>query len=543
MSNTDTTTAAPEAAVPTTRRAKGRAKENGAQSKARLLSEADAYGAALAALIEARNQGTGLTLLQIQSAIGQEETRYPSTLVRKTVTTLVKAKAVEAKLLERPGQAGRRPTLYYANENADKLCERVAKRTASAEKPRKVHPIVLRGEPARRKAGKRFAIGLEKWRGNALPTGAVQEFKQTISSLKIKPLSAPTPLVGDEKRVMWLFWAVLSVECMQHIINHHNEHNRAVGVSHAARYAEKMRGDNWAINGATIVLSDGADLLDGQNRLKGAIAVGEPLVAPICLGIPHIAFKTIDDTFVRTIVHRLQTAGRPFASVRAYALVLLHRLERSKIDKIDHFENMDALRFDGVSAFGLDEHYEKRLDPAIDFVHGLRWGIGSKAFAKHTAAFMLVILSDISPDAARNFIRLIVEGGADHHTAPAFVRERLMKAAQKTMTPAEAKRKIAQQIKLVANAWNSYAWHKAKTSHTFKSNAGESVVECITKGLQPVTSVALEEARAKTPPDMVYSIMERAAAIKRKNLDQQRAATSDRDGVAVMRIKTTLESR
>jgi hypothetical protein len=456
---------------------------------------------------------------------------------------------------------GRKPVLITATPNLLKLAKTVdtsafvgdGKREEAKEKATETPKVASKKGPAKitniqmvkgvkKSAIKtaRYAIGLDKLRSK-LPHGAQAALKKAVTTLKLKLLSSPSSLVVDDERVMWLAWAYMSVDSMRHIVANHNEHNRAVGINRATKYAERMRGPDWMLNGATVVFSDTPDLIDGQNRIKAAIAVGEPLVAPVCIGVKHAAFATLDDVFVRTVVHRLQTAGRPFPSVRASALLLLHRLERSALDNCDHITEMLGVRLDGMSALDLDAHYSEDLDPALDFVMGVRWGIGAQALPKHVAAFALVILSRISQATARNFIRLIAEGGANHSSPIFYVRERLMKAAQQRLSPAETKKKAAKQISLLMLAWNSYCFGKQKRTAGF--TAGDmSVAEYILKRLAEPSQRILEEAVEKTPETMVKAIMERARAIKERNLEAMRTQTTDRDGANVMRIKCNLES-
>ncbi len=89
-----------------------------------------------------------------------------------------------------------------------------------------------------------------------------------------------------------------------------NSRNRPVSQSVVDRYAQEMKAGRWALNGQPVIFSkDGAQLLNGQHRLKACVAANKSFETLVVYGIENAAFDTIDDGNQRSLADVLAIKG------------------------------------------------------------------------------------------------------------------------------------------------------------------------------------------------------------------------------------------
>ena len=90
-----------------------------------------------------------------------------------------------------------------------------------------------------------------------------------------------------------------------------NTKNRPVRQSVVLKYAADIQAHNWRLNGATIVMSDKGNILDGQHRLLACIQAGEAFETFVASGVDEEAFVTIDSGTSRKFSDVLNILGYP----------------------------------------------------------------------------------------------------------------------------------------------------------------------------------------------------------------------------------------
>ena len=88
-----------------------------------------------------------------------------------------------------------------------------------------------------------------------------------------------------------------------------NPLNRPLRSGRVERYAKSMREGRWRMNGATIVIAKGGDLLDGQHRLWAIIESQQTIDMLVVEGIDPDVFATIDTGRPRSANDVFATVG------------------------------------------------------------------------------------------------------------------------------------------------------------------------------------------------------------------------------------------
>jgi DNA-binding transcriptional regulator YiaG len=391
---------------------------------------------------------------------------------------------------------------------------------------------------------KHYAIGLpERPDMPKLRPTAESVLRQQLRLLGIEPLDKPSFMPIDGKRAVAVFGAVLSLDTMRKIIKEHNQHNRDRKLMRSVGYSDDMRSGNWEITGETTVFDEHCDLVDGQHRIMGALAVGKPLATIVVIGVRHEVFRVLGGALARSVRDRMVVAGRSFADVRTRTLVLLNRWEQSKEDpKRDLLDDPSAgIRFHGRVAFEIEDVHARQLDldHAIEFVSGLNWRIQGD-LPKHVAVFMLLFLMRKSKDAARHFIRFLVLGGAPLGSPILACKDALAKLAKEKRTGAEAKQRTGEQIKLMALAWNAYCVGRTNTAGHLTNRHNLKATALLDRLASPNAKVE-EEARSETTPEVVTGLIERARNIAKRDLERKQRQAADLEDTFLDNVKKHME--
>lgn len=391
----------------------------------------------------------------------------------------------------------------------------------------------------------RYAIGLPQRFQRIIP-GAEREAQSVLDTLGIEALSPMIPLRVSETKVLWAVWCLYLVDVARKLLDGHNAHNRVVKASSVARYAGRMRpGGGWLQAGDPIKLGMDCALYDGQTRLKAAVVVGDPFVALTILGADVETFRVTDQGVTRTVEQRFQSQGSSFPDKRAKLVVLFHRFEASVNGSDWIMDPKTSFLFDGTMAHRINEHYKSEMDEALDFVHGLRWGIGDSALPKHVAAFFYVLAARTNRSVAQHFIRRIVEGGTTS-TALTKARDQLTRRAVQAAKSEDTtflRETTGAQTKILILAWNSQARPSEKNGmtgvHLTDNNPGVSVIDRL-RSLAVPGPKSIEIALTETDSSKVQQIMDRGKQAGERLADKLRAVVVDKHGELRARAKRLL---
>ena len=106
--------------------------------------------------------------------------------------------------------------------------------------------------------------------------------------MKPNQVNARTVLVTPTKAAAWLA---------------NNAGNRPLSPARVERYAAQMREGHWELNGETIILGPGDELIDGQHRLSALVAADVKLQMLVARGVAMAARPTVDTGRTRSLSH------------------------------------------------------------------------------------------------------------------------------------------------------------------------------------------------------------------------------------------------
>jgi hypothetical protein len=113
---------------------------------------------------------------------------------------------------------------------------------------------------------------------------------------------------------------VISPALAELILDQLNVNNRRPRLKNIKRFATALSGGNWQLTGDTIKFSKEGLLLDGQNRLRGALRSQKPIKTHVVFGIDKTAFANIDANAVRTNTDAFKIAGIDNSKITAPAV-------------------------------------------------------------------------------------------------------------------------------------------------------------------------------------------------------------------------------
>lgn len=399
-------------------------------------------------------------------------------------------------------------------------------------------------------SGKKKAYGTPIWNNMKIPNLKAEEAKlaKFIASVGLKQFSPASPSLCDDGSVYWSFVAEFSPKAMGLIVKKLNEHNRQVGAERGKQYALDMVSDNWGWTGEPILFSRNGDLMNGQNRMLAGRACGRSLVFQVGFGLSPDAIRFMDRPMVRSNRHQGQAEGWSYNHSRAMTIGLLHRYEKSKDGSTDFLDKVapGMLRIGGARHEELNKSYLAELDPALEFIHGLRWGIGRRALPKHIGVFMFMLMSRQSPEAARYFMLSLADATHAMPGSPIYaLRYRLTKlVSDRVSEPARHKNLVRDQIgqsdtdaqvsrgteaiimRSVAGAWNSFCAGKKNSSGNFRSGHDGLTTTKIVGDLAKPCPKALKESMAFTA-EALEAVLKRSQGIRA--IEERKAFNKNRD--------------
>lgn len=268
---------------------------------------------------------------------------------------------------------------------------------------------------------------------------AKEKLQAFLAATGIDPISPLSPVLTSDGTIVWLFVGIFPHKAPKTIIRTRNELNRFGSDTLAVKYATFMGNNNWASTFEPIIFDADGNIMDGQNRMFATRLHYEkhpkaPLFAyNVVFGVTPANSCYMGRGKKRTNKDQNDIEGRSFSSVRTRVLVLLHRLEVSVANEThDYLEESggtnSGTQLEGFHQTKLNNTYGVELDAALDFCHGLQWGIGSKYLPKHIAAFMYLLFARKSVEAARYFVKSVIDGSfTSSATSTQSVREQLLR--------------------------------------------------------------------------------------------------------------------
>lgn len=322
----------------------------------------------------------------------------------------------------------------------------------------------------------------------------------------IEPITGAAVALCDDGGVFSLFVAEFSPEAMKKVIKRHNAHNRQVGAARAKTYATDMTTGDWIFTGEPILFSREGDLLDGQNRMLAGVAAGQTLVFTVGFGLSTKAAVGMGRHFGRTNQHQDQVEGQAYANARKPVVTLLHRFEKSD-EAADYLEKSGAagLVLGGPQYKKVSAHYEQELGPALEFIHGLDWKRGPTValLPRHVAAFAFMVMSRISPEAARYFMHTLAQGSAMPNTPIWALNYALQKLAtakragsQVAVDGEESRCRESVILRYFAAAWSSFCGGKKNSTGALRRLQGST--STLLRSLPAPGPKALTESKSFT---------------------------------------------
>lgn len=101
----------------------------------------------------------------------------------------------------------------------------------------------------------------------------------------------------------------LTVEMAKDLLENHNGTNRPPSEPRAKRIAQDISSGNWKLNGASIVIADDGEMLDGQTRCAAVILANIGVPTLFLRGVGRAVIDTIDDCRSRKFGDNLHISG------------------------------------------------------------------------------------------------------------------------------------------------------------------------------------------------------------------------------------------
>lgn len=130
------------------------------------------------------------------------------------------------------------------------------------------------------------------------PVGAVEK------SSVLRTVATHPKLEGIE-----VYLAEVGPEAANELLALNSKSQRSLSRLAVERCAVDMVTGDWMFNGASILISNAGELIDGQHRLTAIVESGEPQVLMIVRGVHPEAMSTVDTNRRRTYADVLKIAG------------------------------------------------------------------------------------------------------------------------------------------------------------------------------------------------------------------------------------------
>jgi hypothetical protein len=248
----------------------------------------------------------------------------------------------------------------------------------------------------------------------------------------------------------------------EHILVHHNTHNRGLRSRHVDRFTRIIRAGQWLLTSQGISFARDGSLNDGQHRLHAIVRAGRPVAIRVTFGEAREAFTVLDTNAGRNGSDTLHVAEYKNTSTLAAAARLLAIIESG--NPLANITISNDAVLDVVKA-------HPNLNEAT--TPGARIGKKFKcSVAATTVAYYLI--SEHSPRKTRvnEFFDRLADGAGQGTRSPILaVRDGLMKKDLDAHFRSAGNRAVAQSAAII-KAWN--AWVSGRKNNLIRWEAGEN---------------------------------------------------------------------
>lgn len=227
--------------------------------------------------------------------------------------------------------------------------------------------------------------------------------------------------------------------------------NRHLSEIVVERYAEDMRQGRWLVNGATIVMGQSGEILDGQHRLHAIVKTGMPMNTIVVSGVADEAYKTMDTGRPRSVGDHLKAMGLPnpsnvAAMARSWLVFNRYREFTSELGKV--FSHQEVI----ATALANAEEFNIALNGAAATYKALR---GSLA----TWAVLWIKFGEIDAHDRDLFFEGLATGANLRTDSPVFALRRYMLEHQRSRQRGLS---VLQSTlgALAIKAWNRFRNHQ-----------------------------------------------------------------------------------
>jgi hypothetical protein len=246
----------------------------------------------------------------------------------------------------------------------------------------------------------------------------------------------------------------ITPEMAAYIINHHNSRNRPVNPRRVIEYKEKIQQGRMKLHSQGISFATDGNINNGQHRLLGVIAAGEPCDFYVTFGEDVEAFDVIDTNKVRSAKDALYINGTPNGSAAATAsriLLLWKRRDLTRVGVNHRIDNDEIVDF--VNA-------NPSLLSCLQMGDRIRFKLGGSPAPLGAAIFLI---KQNSKNAGRldEFVTHLLDGANLAQSSPIL---RLRDGLQSGKISGEVRSNTGRNANVVAhfiNAWNK--WTTGKT--------------------------------------------------------------------------------
>ena len=123
-----------------------------------------------------------------------------------------------------------------------------------------------------------------------------------------------------------------------------NKNNRFPSKPHQRKLENDMKAGHWVVNGEAIKFDQDGNLLDGQHRLRAVVAADVTISSLVVMGVPAVAFVTMDTGRPRSLSDVLTLNGyRASPAKLASGVRMAMLLESGKIEFQGVIAHADAM--------------------------------------------------------------------------------------------------------------------------------------------------------------------------------------------------------
>jgi hypothetical protein len=224
-----------------------------------------------------------------------------------------------------------------------------------------------------------------------------------------------------------------------------NTFNRPCSNHWVRILADRMRNNEWELNGEPIIISDKGNLLDGQHRLEAIVLSGIAITTIVTFGINETTFETLGGGKKRSIPDGLAIRGESNTPLLAALLRMVYKYERTGELTASLAQLTPKKAFEV-----LEEHPELRHCT----LKGKGFRERFKFITGSTAAFCYWRFSKIDLNATDSFFESLVSGANIQKGSPILqLRDKMIFTAS-----TNAKLNNAMWCHFIFKAWN--LWRK-----------------------------------------------------------------------------------